>query len=204
MFKNMKKDHFAEKASTYDSGNDRTQNVDNIANLIKEKIELNNSMHLMDFGSGTGLLLERIAPFIQKITAVDVSPSMNDQLRRKNLPCELELKELDLTTEKLDQSFDGIISSMTMHHIKNAKAMFQTFHSLLNENGFIAIADLDSEDGSFHTKDTGVHHFGFDREAFMKLAESTGFKNIRTLTVGEIEKSHGTYSVFLLIGKKNI
>ena len=35
---------------------------------------------------------------------------------------------------------------------------------MLNDNGVIAIADLDIEDGNFHIEDTGVFHFGFERK----------------------------------------
>src|SRR5690349_11612583 len=158
--KRMTKDHFAPKAHSYEQNKDRVDNVANIADAILVRVPLNKSMHLMDFGSGTGLLLERIAPYVGKITAVDVSPSMNAQLREKlaRLACEVEILEMDLAMSPLNRKFDGIISSMTMHHIKDVAAMFAKFHTLLNDGGFIAIADLDREDGDFHTEDTGVHH----------------------------------------------
>lgn len=62
----MSKDHFELKAESYDSDANRVGNVDNIANSILSSIPFNNNMHIMDFGSGTGLLLERVAPFVKK------------------------------------------------------------------------------------------------------------------------------------------
>ena len=126
-------------------------NVDNIANAIVDSVSLNPNMHLMDFGSGTGLLLERIAPFVRKITAVDVSKSMSDQLdkKRPSLGCEIEILNVDLENSVINEKFDGIISSMTMHHVKDTQAMFARFYSLLKEGGVIAISDLDKEDGDF-------------------------------------------------------
>ncbi len=166
----MSKDYFELKAESYDKDANRVSNVDNIANSILSSIPFNKNMHIMDFGSGTGLLLERVAPFVKKITAVDVSESMTKQLSEKikNLDCEVEILQLDLTKTKLDMKFDGIISSMTMHHIEDTQAMFNDFYTMLNDNGVIAISDLDTEDGSFHTEDTGVFHFGFDRKAFQE------------------------------------
>lgn len=158
----------------------------------------------MDFGSGTGLLLERVAPFVKKITAVDVSEAMCKQLNEKikNLDCEVEILKLDLTKTKLDMKFDGIISSMTMHHIKDTQAMFNDFCRMLNDNGLIAISDLDTEDGSFHTEDTGVFHFGFDRKSFQDKAIAAGFKNVKIISASIDEKPHGKYPVFLLTGNK--
>ena len=200
----MSKDYFELKADSYDKDANRVGNVNNIANSILSSIPFNKNMHIMDFGSGTGLLLERVAPFVKKITAVDVSEAMCKQLNEKikNLDCEVEILQLDLTKTKLDIKFDGIISSMTMHHIEDTQTMFNDFYAMLNDKGVIAISDLDTEDGSFHTEDTGVFHFGFDRKAFQDKAIAAGFRNVKIITASIDEKPHGKYPVFLLTGNK--
>jgi cyclopropane fatty-acyl-phospholipid synthase-like methyltransferase len=200
----LNNDFFKNKAGSYDHDKNRVNNVDNIANSILNNIQINKNMHIMDFGSGTGLLLERIAPYVKKITAVDVSESMTRQLdnKRKDLDCELEILRMDLTKTKLNMKFDGIISSMTMHHIKDTQAIFNDFYAMLNDNGVIAISDLDSENGSFHTEDTGVFHFGFDRIKLLNTATGAGFKNVKITSASIVEKPHGKYSVFLLTGNK--
>ncbi len=169
----MSKDHFLVKAKEYDSSARRVQNVANIAELIKNRIDLSADMQLMDFGAGTGLLLERIAPFVNKITAIDISESMLTQLiaKQNTIDCKLSTLKLDLESNDINQQFDGIISSMTMHHIKVIPTMLKKFSKLLAPSGFIAIADLDTEDGSFHDEDTGVHHHGFDRDWLIQQAE---------------------------------
>ncbi|HMN24006.1 MAG TPA: hypothetical protein PKE38_05880 [Ignavibacteriaceae bacterium] len=62
----MSNDYFKLKADSYDKDANRVSNVDNIANAILKSISFNRTMHIMDFGSGTGLLLERVAPFVKK------------------------------------------------------------------------------------------------------------------------------------------
>lgn len=200
----MSNDYFENKAESYDDDKYRVTNVDSIANSILRSIPFNKNMHIMDFGSGTGLLLERVAPFVKKITAADVSEAMTKQLSEKikNLDCEVEILQIDLTKTKLDMKFDGIISSMTMHHIEDTQAMFNDFYAMLNDTGVIAISDLDSEDGSFHTEDTGVFHFGFDRKEFQDKAITAGFKSVKIITASIDEKPHGKYPVFLLTGNK--
>jgi len=200
----MNRDFFREKADSYEMDDDRVSNVENIANSIIGNISLDRSMHIMDFGSGTGLLLERISPLVKKITAVDISKSMNEKLsqKRENLGCELDILEIDLETVSIETKFDGIISSMTMHHVKDIYTMFLKFHKLLNEGGVIAISDLDSEDGSFHTEDTGIYHFGFNRDEFYNLAKNAGFSDIAILDASVVKKPHGSYPVFLLIARK--
>jgi cyclopropane fatty-acyl-phospholipid synthase-like methyltransferase len=193
-------DHFRNKAEGYEEVGQRVRNVDTIANAVKRHIQFQPGMHIMDFGSGTGLLLERIAPLVDVITAVDVSPSMNAELEKKRayLDCRLEMIETDLSTTKLERKFDGIISSMTMHHIQDIPAMLAKFYSMLNVGGFIALADLDTEDGSFHSEDTGVCHNGFDRDEFAGYAKNCGFNDISMVTANTIHKPHGDFSIFLM------
>lgn len=200
----MSRGFFEHKADIYDKDDNRVSNVENIANAIIESVDFNSKMHLIDFGSGTGLLLERIAPFVRKITAIDVSKSMNDQLHKKrsSLSCEIDILEVNLENSVISEKFDGVISSMTMHHVKDIQAMFAKFYSLLNEGGIIAIADLDKEDGSFHTEDTGVYHFGFERDAIAKAARQVGFREVETVNASVVQKPHGNFSVFLLIAKR--
>ena len=200
----MSQDFFAQKAAVYEQDKRRVDNVNNIANAIIERVTLDTRMHLMDFGSGTGLLLEGVAPHVGKITAVDVSTAMNRQLedKRARIPCELEMLELDLTTAALDRQFDGIISSMTLHHVKDIPALFAKFHAMVKPGGFIALSDLDTEDGGFHTEDTGVHHHGFDRGQIADVARAAGFNDVAVATVSVIAKPQGDYPVFLLTGYK--
>jgi 2-polyprenyl-3-methyl-5-hydroxy-6-metoxy-1,4-benzoquinol methylase len=195
-------DHFSAKAKQYEGNVARVQNVSNIANSIKTRINFSADMHLLDFGAGTGLLLERLAPLVQGITAIDISESMMTQLvaKKDTLECELQTLTVNLESSDLNQQFDGIISSMTMHHIKDVPAMLKKFFSLLTQTGFIAIADIDTEDGSFHDEDTGVHHHGFDRNWIMQQAEIAGFEQLNIETVSKINKPQGDYSVFLLTG----
>ncbi len=200
----MSRDFFEHKANIYDQDENRVSNVDNIANAVIENVNLDPTMHLMDFGAGTGLLLERIAPFVRKITAIDISKSMIDQLdkKRDSLGCEIDIREIDLVSEDLTDTFDGIISSMTMHHVKDIEAVFVKFYSLLNDGGIIAISDLDKEDGSFHTEDTGVYHFGFDREEIANAAKKAGFQDITVVDASVMQKPEGNFPVFLLTAKK--
>ena len=146
--------------------------------------------------------MEALSKDIGKVTAIDISPSMTSVLREKELSCQLDIKELDLSKQDLNIQVDGIVTSMTMHHIKDVKAMLTKFRKMLKKDGFIAIADLESEDGTFHDTDTGVEHFGFDKDEFRNLAEDSGFKNSKIETVTKISKPHKDFNIFLLIAIK--
>jgi len=197
-------DHFKHKSKSWDMSSMRVKNAKSIADLIVKNINFNDSMEIMDLGAGTGLLSYFIAPYVAKIIAVDNSPSMLEEFKSKALEfdSETEVIEADISEEEINRKFDGIISSMTIHHVEETKALFSKLYGMLNDNGFIAIADLDSEDGSFHSDNTGVHHHGFDRNALEKLAREVGFKDIKFDHASTIDKPHCTFTVFLMTAVK--
>ncbi len=202
----MKKDHFAVRADEYDRTDYRLNYVDAMAQSILENVELAPGMKVVDFGAGTGLLSERIAPYVQEILAIDVSPSMIDKLRAKqeSFPCRLEIRQMDLCQEPFEEGpVDGIISSMTLHHIEDPVALFRIFYDMLKPEAFLALCDIDTEDGSFHTIDTGVKHYGFEREHIGKWAESAGFVDVKVQDSAVIVKDHGEYPAFLLTAYKS-
>lgn len=197
-------DHFAHKSKTWDMNSKRVQNAKGIADLIVNNIKLNKSMELMDFGAGTGLLSYFVAPFVSKIVAVDNSPSMLKEFHSKcdEFKCETEVVEKDLSVETLDRKFDGIISSMTIHHLEDIPALLSKLYDMLDEDGFIALADLDSEDGSFHSDNTGVFHYGFDRAKLAKDAKDAGFKDVAFSLASTIKKPQREFTVFLMTANK--
>ncbi len=199
-----KKDHFKDKSKDWDMNSKVVQNAKAIADIIISEIPLDKSMSLMDFGAGTGLLSCFVSAYVGKVVAVDNSPAMLEKFKAKcnNIHCESEIIQKDLSVENIDDKFDGIISSMTIHHLKDTTALFSKFYNMLDDNGFIAIADLDTEDGSFHGDNRGVFHFGFDREVLRDIATKVGFKDIKFEEASTISKPHQEFTVFLMMGWK--
>lgn len=197
-------DHFKNKSKSWDMNSKRVQNAKGIAELIVKNIKLNKSMELMDFGAGTGLLSYFVAPYVDKIVAVDNSPSMLKEFHSKcdEFVCKTEVIEKDLSTDTLDRKFDGVISSMTIHHLEDTSALLSKLYTMLEDGGFIAIADLDSEDGNFHSDNTGVFHYGFDRHVLAEHAQKAGFKDVAFSLANTISKPQAEFTVFLMTAVK--
>ncbi|WP_457606726.1 class I SAM-dependent DNA methyltransferase [Nitratifractor sp.] len=199
-----KRAHFDNRAKDYDSEEFRLRYIDEMAQSILDRVPLTKEMTIVDFGAGTGLLTERIAPHVGKIIAIDVSAAMIAKLeeKRDTLPCELELLQMDLCTEGYaTERADGLISSMTLHHIEDVPALLKKIRTLLKPGAFIALCDIDTEDGSFHTVDSGVRHHGFDREEICRWCEEAGFMDVEIGDSALIVKPHGEYGAFLLTAK---
>ena len=194
---------FDKRAQGWDSGDIRVNGAKKIAEAIEKKITLNADMQIMDFGVGTGLLGFEIAKKVKQVYGVDTSAGMLEKLKEKNSD-DLNIIPIqqDIIKEPLTQKFDGVVSSMTLHHVQNLEAFFSTIYKNLKENSFIAIADLEEEDGTFHSDNEGVHHFGFSAEQLHEIVQKNGFKDIVIENINTINKPHRTFGVFLLFAKK--
>jgi SAM-dependent methyltransferase len=109
--------------------------------------------------------------------------------------------------ERVAGIYSLIVSSMTVHHVPDTGALFKLWYDLLKPEGRVCFADLDVEDGSFHTDNTGVFHFGFDREKLKALLRESGFSDIRDTTaatvVRDVEgKGKKEFPVFLIVAKR--
>ncbi len=196
-------DHFKSRASEWDKGSIRVAGAKKIADAINENIALSANMDILDFGVGTGLLGFQIAPLVKKVYGVDTSATMIQNLKAKNTPeLSIETYNQDIIKKPLKKSFDGLISSMTLHHIQDLKIFFTTIHKNIKKDGFIAIADLESEDGSFHSDNTGVFHFGFKKDALCKIVLDAGFTQVKFQTINTIKKPHKDFPIFLLTATK--
>jgi len=195
---------FDEAAATWDAGDVRVATARSIFGTLTSRMALQKSMDILDFGCGTGLLSFQTAPMVRSVTGVDLSTNMVAQLLQKNTP-ELQVNAVcqNIVDTPLEQKFHGIISSMALHHVEDLPSLFSTFHVHLRPDGFIALADLETEDGTFHSHgNEGIYHFGFDRNVLRSLIETAGFKNIRFHEACSITKEDKNYPIFLVIATK--
>jgi ubiquinone/menaquinone biosynthesis C-methylase UbiE len=197
--------HFDEAARRWDENPLFQERANKIAAAIRAGVPLNRNMRALDYGSGTGLLSFPLRHELGHITLKDTSSGMLDVLREKIAAqgvSNMTVRQVDLTTEPLpDERYDLIYSSMTLHHIPDTGAILRVFHQLLNPGGWLCIADLDKEDGSFHGPEVKVHH-GFARPELAVQAGGAGFAPVDFETVFEIvkEREDGTraYPVFIM------
>lgn len=196
--------HFNEAANTWDSP-EKVRRVQDLGRKIKEnsRFQAKDNIDIMDFGCGTGLLGFQFIDSAKSIVGIDNSQGMLDVFDEKTKDqSNFESMNINLENEDLNRKFDLIVSSMTFHHLINPEAMIFKFSKMLNENGQIALIDLETEDGSFHgeNKKMGVHHFGFSKEEVQSWAASADLSTDYS-TVEEIQKNDRVYKLFLAVLK---
>jgi tRNA (cmo5U34)-methyltransferase len=176
-----------------------------IATGLEKMIPINPSMKALEYGAGTGILSFLLKDRFAEITLMDNSQEMIKVCLEKTeyfKTNHIRPIWFDLEHKDYDDRFDIIYNQMVLHHVNDYEAIIYTFHSMLNPRGYLAIADLYSEDGSFHGPDVKVH-WGFDPEKLTEIFRNAGFKDIKYQACFEVKRDSGAkYPVFLLVAQK--
>jgi ubiquinone/menaquinone biosynthesis C-methylase UbiE len=201
---------FDKVAAKWDDNSRRRQLAAAVAAGIAEAVPLHGDLQTLEYGCGTGLVGLQLAGRIGHLTAADTSPGMLQVLQEKCAA--LGLENVVPQAVPYDEwtlpsvAFDLLFSSMVMHHIADTEALLRNFHRSLKPGGFVALADLEREDGTFHDDSTGIAHHGFDSHSLIDKLRRLGFTDLQQRTVYVIRKQHGeverAYPVFLLTGRK--
>jgi ubiquinone/menaquinone biosynthesis C-methylase UbiE len=201
--------HFDSKARQWDDNPVFVERARKIADALRNSIPLSQNMSALDYGSGSGLLSFPLKDELGHITLADTSAGMLEVVREKIAALgadHMTAIQADLSATSLpDTRFDLIYSSMALHHIPDTDAILAAFYVHLNPGGWLGVADLDQEDGSFHGIEVEVHH-GFDRKELAAKARRAGFGEVVFQTVFEIEKEQAegrrAYPVFLMLARR--
>lgn len=206
-------DRFNQAAEKWDENPRRVELAKAVAQAMMKHVPMNGQMSALEFGCGTGLISLELIPKIKEIVALDSSEQMIVVLQSK--ASERSVSNItaicaDLTEnpkELSGKAFHLIFSSMTFHHIMDTESILAGLKRHLLPGGYIAIADLDKEDGTFHDDGTEKVHYGFDRENLKQKFENAGFSNIHFETAHVMRKPNKLgevkdYPIFLLTAQK--
>ncbi|WP_297927292.1 class I SAM-dependent methyltransferase [Metallibacterium sp.] len=198
-------------AADWDDSPMRRAMAGGVAAAIAAAVPLQAQWQALEYGCGTGLVGAQLAPRLRHLLACDLSPGMlavlDEKARAAGLD-NLRTRVLDLTREAPPaQRFDLIFSSMTLHHIPDVPALLRILHGMLAEGGWVALADLDAEDGGFHNPDVpGVAHHGFERAELTCWLQAAGFRDISARTAHTAEKTRAgktaLYPIFLITARR--
>jgi tRNA (cmo5U34)-methyltransferase len=198
------------KAADWDMNPMHRDRSEAIADEIRRIIPLNKEMTALEYGAGTGLTSFLLMDQLKHITLMDNSTEMvrvmNEKLKNSKagnlsvINFDLELNDYEIS------KFDLIITQMVLHHVNDTALIIERFSRLLNSGGYLAIADLCEEDGSFHGEGfTG--HRGFNVEKIVSMVKDNGFVEISNKTCYVIERKiseteNKKFEVFLITARK--
>jgi len=158
----------------------------------------------VDFGAGTGNL---VLPLLDKVcghvTAVDVSDGMlkylSLKLKAKGLEHKVRLVNAELEAEDIVEdeskmtnrtllkgSYDIVLCSMVIHHMKDRLDTIKMFKSMLKQNGILILYEFEasgpetSEEIKSKKDSHGVFHDGLTPMTCLDLMTDAGLKTLHS------------------------
>ncbi len=197
--------NFDEAAKQWDLDEKKVRRARDVAEGILKHLPDTREMRAAEYGCGTGLLGFGLLPNFREVTFCDTSKGMLEEVGRKieaggHSNCKTVLidpkKPVD-TTHK----YDCIFNLMVLHHIPDTEEAIRGWAESLNTGGYLCIADLVTEDGTFH-KGNFDGHLGFDPEKLGEIFKKNNLRVESVTTPHTIVREDRKYPLFLLIGRK--
>jgi len=157
--------------------------------IFIEKLEINEKTKILDVGSGMGGPARYIANKTgAEITAIELQSDQNNLAKDLTKKCGLSNKVNHICGDILDydfknQTFDVVVSWLTLYHIANHEILLKKLFDLLNPNGFFYTEDItsrinlsDADRKEIKKEIYGIHLPYFDK--YVSNLEQNGFKLI--------------------------
>jgi len=157
--------------------------------IFIEKLEINEKTKILDVGSGIGGPARYLADKTgAEITAIELQSDQNNLAKDLTKKCGLSNKVNHIYGDILDydfknQTFDAVVSWLTLYHIANHEILLKKLFDLLNPNGFFYTEDItsrinlsDADRKEIKKEIYGIHLPYFDK--YISNLEQNGFKLI--------------------------
>lgn len=123
-----------------------TLNSEELLNWIRVSLNLNLGMTVLDVAAGTGILSRSIAPFVQKVTSIDLSQDMISEGIYQNQ--QLNITNIEFNKAHAEEipysrgSFELVISRLAFHHFTNPEKVLQEMSRVCDESGSVCVVDM--------------------------------------------------------------
>jgi ubiquinone/menaquinone biosynthesis C-methylase UbiE/DNA-binding transcriptional ArsR family regulator len=156
-----------------------------------------------DLGCGTGQVSAALAPFVDRIIAVDGSSAMV-QAARKRLHAfdNVDLRRGELEALPIDGArLDAATLMLVLHHVPEpGRALAEVFR-VLKPGGRALIVDMLPHDREHYRHQMGHVWLGFSEDQIERLLIDAGFERVRVVALSPDAKAKGP-ALFVATGQK--
>ena len=198
---------FDQAAAQWDEKPSRVVMAEAVADTIRRSVPLHSEMQALEFGCGTGLVGFSLLENLGSLDGIDAAEGMiaafNEKAAAAGLAHRAKGEVRDIFGAPLQKRYDLIFSSMVFHHLPNPAEGACVLAKLLKAGGYLAIADLDEEDGTFHPPEAdGVHHFGFSSGEMEDFLRGADLEVIGVEEAHTVSKNGREYRIHLAVGRR--
>ena len=158
-----------------------------------------------DLGCGTGQVSAALAPFVEKVIAVDASAAMLQAAKRRLQSVgNIELRRGDLEALPIDEArLDAATLMLVLHHVPEPERALAEVARVLKPGGRAIVVDMLPHDRDSYRQQMGHVWLGFSDEHVRRLYQDAGFVEIIVVALPPDARSKGP-GLFVATGTKQM
>ncbi len=134
-----------------------------------------------DLGCGTGQLSELVAPHVERVIAIDSSPDMLHEARRRlrdRPTVDVRLGSLEALPID-DGQLDVAMMALVLHHVPDPLRALAECGRVVKPNGRVLVIDMLPHDRAEYQQQMGHVWLGFGESQMRKMLAAAGFTEVR-------------------------
>ena len=134
-----------------------------------------------DLGCGTGQLTEVVAPYVEKVVAVDSSTDMLDAARQRvGAARNVDLRQGELESLPIEAGeLDAAMLSLVLHYSPSPGRALAEVARVLRPGGRVLVVDMLPHDRQEYQQQMGHVWLGFSDKQIGKFLTDAGFSDVR-------------------------
>jgi ArsR family transcriptional regulator len=158
-----------------------------------------------DLGCGTGQVSAALAPFVERVIAVDASAAMLQAAKKRLHGYEnVDLRRGDLESLPIDNGrIDAATMMLVLHHVPDPAQAIREAARVLREDGRLIVVDMLPHDRESYRQQMGHVWLGFSEEHIVRLFTQSGFDRVRVVPLSPDAKAKGP-GLFVATGQKQM
>jgi ubiquinone/menaquinone biosynthesis C-methylase UbiE len=146
-----------------------------------------------DLGCGTGQVSAALAPFVQRVIAVDGSAAMLQAAKKRLHDIDnVDLRRGDLEALPIDDGrLDAATLMLVLHHIAEPSRALAEVARALKPGGRLVVVDMLPHDRESYRQQMGHAWLGFSESHMTRWLTDAGFESIRIVALPPDAKTKG-------------
>jgi ArsR family transcriptional regulator len=156
-----------------------------------------------DLGCGTGQLTETLAPYVQKVIAVDSSPDMLDAARARVAAARnVDLRQGELENLPIESGeLDAATLSLVLHYSPAPAKALGEVGRVVRPGGRVLVVDMQPHEREEYQQQMGHVWLGFSEKQISRFLAGAGFRDVRIRPLPADPDARGP-ALFAAVGVK--
>jgi ArsR family transcriptional regulator len=156
-----------------------------------------------DLGCGTGQVSSALAPFVERVVAVDASAAMLQAARRRLQGLDnVDLRRGELEALPIDDArLDAVTMILVLHHLPEPAKAIGEAARVLKPGGRVIAVDMLPHDREAYRQQMGHVWLGFSEDHMREMLHDHGFADVRVIPLPPDARAKGP-ALFVSTGEK--